>query len=103
MILMEDDKSVDRVKAAERAWHDAEYHVHAAYAFPEKLGDFQNLFVKGQISRFCDGGWSWWGDARREAIETVGDVCGLRVLDYACGFGGLGPYLASKALTSRAI
>ena len=96
MALVGDDGSVDSVKHAEREWHDAHYDAHAAYAHPESLDDFVNVFVKGQISRFCDGGWSWWGDARREAIDSLGDVRGLRVLDYGCGYGGLGLYLCRK-------
>ena len=88
------NRSVDVVRNAEREWHDAHYDAHAAYAYPESLDDFLNIFVKGQISRFCDGGWSWWGDARREAIDAIGDVRDLRVLDYGCGYGNLGLYLS---------
>jgi 2-polyprenyl-3-methyl-5-hydroxy-6-metoxy-1,4-benzoquinol methylase len=96
MASVQNSKSVDDVKHAEREWHDAHYDAHAAYAYPETLDDFLNIFVKGQISRFCDGGWSWWGDARREALEAIGDVRNLRVLDYACGYGNLGLYLSEK-------
>jgi 2-polyprenyl-3-methyl-5-hydroxy-6-metoxy-1,4-benzoquinol methylase len=96
MALVENRNSLDSVKDAERAWHDAHYDAHAAYAYPESVDDFLWVFVKGQISRFSDGGWSWWGDARREAIEALGDVRGLRVLDYGCGYGGLGLYLAYR-------
>ena len=94
MIPAGSNRSVDVVRNAEREWHDAHYDAHAAYAYPESLDDFLNIFVKGQISRFCDGGWSWWGDARREAIDAIGDVRGLRVLDYGCGYGNLGLYLS---------
>lgn len=94
MVLVGNNRSVDGVKDAEREWHDAHYDAHAAYAYPESLDDFVNVFVKGQISRFCDGGWSWWGDARREALDAIGDVRDLRVLDYGCGYGNLGLYLS---------
>lgn len=94
MAVAGSNRSVDDVRNAEREWHDAHYDAHAAYQYPESLDDFLNIFVKGQISRFCDGGWSWWGDARREAIDAIGDVRGLRVLDYGCGYGNLGLYLS---------
>jgi 2-polyprenyl-3-methyl-5-hydroxy-6-metoxy-1,4-benzoquinol methylase len=91
-----DENTVERIKHSERTWHDSHYRMHAEYAYPETLEDFERIFVKGQISCFCDGGRSWWGDARREAISAVGGVRGLRVLDYGCGYGGLGLYLSLK-------
>ena len=94
MVLVGNNGSVDGVKDVEREWHDSHYDAHAAYAYPESLDDFVNVFVKAQISRFCDGGWSWWGDARREALGAIGDVRDLRVLDYGCGYGNLGLYLS---------
>jgi 2-polyprenyl-3-methyl-5-hydroxy-6-metoxy-1,4-benzoquinol methylase len=94
MALVGNNRSVDSVKHAEREWHDTHYDIHAAFAYPESLDDFVDIFVKGQISRFCDGGRSWWGDARREVIDTTGDVQGLRVLDYGCGYGNLGLFLS---------
>jgi 2-polyprenyl-3-methyl-5-hydroxy-6-metoxy-1,4-benzoquinol methylase len=96
MAVLGNNRSVDGVKDAEQQWHDAHYDAHAAYAYPESLDDFIDIFVKGQISSFCEGGWSWWGDARREAIDALGDVSGLRVLDYGCGYGNLGIYLSWK-------
>lgn len=96
MKLTPDEEAVERLKRAERAWHDSDYDAHAEFAYPATLEDFQNMFVKVQISRFCDGGWSWWGDARREVIDALGDVRGLRVLDYGCGYGGLGLYLSLR-------
>ena len=44
------------------------------------------------LTDFCEGGGSWWVDVRREAMETIGSVEGLNVLDYRCGFGFLGVY-----------
>jgi len=96
MSLVGDNRNIDCVKDAERAWHDAAYIAHAPGAHPESLDDFVTVFVKGQISRFSDGGWSRWGDARQEAIEAIGDAKGLRVLDYGCGYGGLGLYLCQQ-------
>jgi 2-polyprenyl-3-methyl-5-hydroxy-6-metoxy-1,4-benzoquinol methylase len=96
MRLASDEQVVDQIKQAERAWHDSHYATHADYAYPDTVEDFQNIFVNCQISCFCDGGWSWWGDARREMIDALGDVSGLRVLDYGCGYGGLGLYLSLR-------
>ena len=96
MKLAPDEEFVERMKQAERAWHDSDYTAHAEFAYPDTIENFHDLFVKFQIARFCDGGWSWWGDARREAISAAGDLRGLRVLDYGCGYGGLGLYLSSK-------
>ncbi len=47
-----------------------------------------------ELTPFCEGGWNWWADLRREALDMIGDVRGLRVLDYGCGSGKLGMYLA---------
>jgi 2-polyprenyl-3-methyl-5-hydroxy-6-metoxy-1,4-benzoquinol methylase len=96
MSLASNQESIERIKQTERAWHDSTYDANAAFAFPETVEEFENVFVKGQISRFCDGGWSWWGDARQEVLRMVGDVRGLRALDYGCGYGGLGLYLSLK-------
>ncbi|HVP53757.1 MAG TPA: methyltransferase domain-containing protein [Candidatus Eisenbacteria bacterium] len=94
MNVSSDEHAIESLKHAERAWHDAEYDSFAEHAFPDTIEHFAERYVNGQISRFCDGGWSRWGDARREALESVGDVRGLRVLDYGCGFGHLGMYLS---------
>ena len=87
-------KSVDCIKQEERAWHDAYYNTYALSVFPNTLEEFRQVFTRSQLSPFCEGGWSWWGDARQEALDFVGDVRGLRVLDYGCGYGGLGIYLS---------
>lgn len=57
---------------------------------------FASFFVHHHLTPFCDGGGSWWTDARREMVDAIGDVRGKRVLDYACGFGMLGVYLSSS-------
>ena len=82
------------VKQAERDWHDAFFKSHANVAYPETPEDFTTIFHLVELTPFCEGGWNWWADLRREALDSVGDVRGLRVLDYGCGFGRLGMYLS---------
>ncbi|HEY4931190.1 MAG TPA: class I SAM-dependent methyltransferase [Terriglobales bacterium] len=82
------------VKQAEREWHDAFFQAHAALAHPETLEDFQKLFQLVELTPFCDGGWNWWADLRSDALDAIGEVRGLRVLDYGCGFGRLGLYMS---------
>src|ERR1019366_5914682 len=82
------------VKQAERDWHDAFFTAHASMAHPETLEDFRRLFQLVELTPFCDGGWNWWADLRREALDSIADVRGLRVLDYGCGFGRLGMYMS---------
>lgn len=89
-------KSIDCVRQAEREWHDAVYTAHAHDAYPDAVEDFQRFYVRVHLTPFCEGGWSWWADSRKEALDAVGDVRGLRVLDYGCGFGGLGMYLSQR-------
>lgn len=96
MNVIREAKSSDGIKEAERAWHDAVYRTYAHGAFPDSADDFRMVFEKNQITPFYEGGWSWWGDARREALVAAGDVSGLRVLDYGCGFGALGLYLSQR-------
>ena len=87
-------ENVVSVKEAEREWHDAYYKAHALGAYPHTPEEFRRQFQRVELTPFCEGGWSWWADPRREALDTIGDVRGLRVLDYGCGFGLLGMYLA---------
>jgi 2-polyprenyl-3-methyl-5-hydroxy-6-metoxy-1,4-benzoquinol methylase len=88
-----EEKRVDAIKEAERAWHDSVYNAHALDPLPGTAEGFQEMFRKGQLTPFCEGGWSWWSDLRLEALESVGEVRGLHVLDYGCGSGRLGIYL----------
>ncbi len=90
---MQDDSKLDATRAAERAWHDALYKIHASEQYPDSPDDFSRFFVQRHVTPFCEGGWSWWGDARAEMLNSLGDVAGLRVLDYGCGYGALGIYL----------
>jgi len=87
-------KSVDCIKQEERAWHDAYYNTYALSVFPNTPEEFRQVFTRSHLSPFCEGGCGWWGDARQEALDVVGDVRGLRVLDYGCGYGWLGIYLS---------
>jgi 2-polyprenyl-3-methyl-5-hydroxy-6-metoxy-1,4-benzoquinol methylase len=86
--------SIDQAKLAEQNWHDSWYQENARAEFPESPADFREIFRRVQLTDFCEGGWSYWGDARNEMMRLCGDVRGLRVLDYGCGSGQLGIYLA---------
>jgi 2-polyprenyl-3-methyl-5-hydroxy-6-metoxy-1,4-benzoquinol methylase len=91
---MRNKTGIEDVRNAEREWHDAFYQAHAECSYPNSAEDFHEIFVKGRITPFCEGGWSWWGDTAGELLEAVGDVRGMRVLDYGCGYGFLGMYLS---------
>jgi 2-polyprenyl-3-methyl-5-hydroxy-6-metoxy-1,4-benzoquinol methylase len=82
-------------KQAEREWHDAFYRTHASEEYPPTVQEFRERFKRVHLTPFFAGGWSWWADPRREALDSVGDVRGLRVLDYGCGSGALGMYLST--------
>jgi 2-polyprenyl-3-methyl-5-hydroxy-6-metoxy-1,4-benzoquinol methylase len=82
------------VREAERQWHDAYYRSHENVAYPQTAEEFRKIFTRIELTPFCEGGWNWWADPRKEAMDAVGDVRGLRVLDYGCGFGKLGMHLA---------
>lgn len=85
---------INQIKAAEQAWHDSWYQDNAQSEFPDRAEDFRERFRRVQLEAFCDGGWAYWGDARAEMVRMLGDVRGLSVLDYGCGCGQLGIYLA---------
>ncbi len=85
---------VSQVKLAEQSWHDNWYRENARKEFPESPADFREFFLRVQMAPFCDGGWAYWGDARTEMLRMWGDVKDLSVLDYGCGSGQLGIYLA---------
>jgi 2-polyprenyl-3-methyl-5-hydroxy-6-metoxy-1,4-benzoquinol methylase len=87
--------SPNSTKEAERKWHDDFYRSHAKGEYPESLAEFREKFRRVELTPFCEGGWSWWADPRREALDQIGEVRGLRILDYGCGFGALGMYLSS--------
>jgi 2-polyprenyl-3-methyl-5-hydroxy-6-metoxy-1,4-benzoquinol methylase len=93
-LVVDVTNQVDSVKNAEREWHDAVYKAHAHEAYPETPGEFLELFRRIELTPFHQGGWNWWADVRCEALDAVGEVRGLRVLDYGCGYGRLGIYLA---------
>lgn len=81
-------------KLREQVWHDAWYDKHARTQFPDSPAQFREHFSRVQLEPFCNGGWSYWGDLRAEMMTLAGDLSGLRVLDYGCGSGQLGIYLA---------
>ncbi len=82
------------VKAAEQLWHDNWYKSHPFASYYPDPAYFQEHFRRTQLTPFYEGGWSWWGDARKEMMDMVGGVRGKTVLDYGCGSGNLGIYLA---------
>jgi 2-polyprenyl-3-methyl-5-hydroxy-6-metoxy-1,4-benzoquinol methylase len=84
-----------QIKEAEREWHDAWARKHARGDYPATLAEFRERFRRVDLTNFCDGGWNWWADTRKEALEKLGDVQGLHVLDYGCGSGTLGMYLSA--------
>ena len=83
-------------KRAEREWHDDFYRLLAPVAYPESQDEFLEWFRRMELTPFYEGGWNWWADLRCEALDIVGAVRGLRVLDYGCGLGRLGIYLALR-------
>lgn len=87
---------ISQVKLAEQSWHDNWYRENARKEFPENAADFREFFFRVQMVPFCDGGWAYWGDARAEMLRMWGDVRGRSVLDYGCGSGQLGIYLAMQ-------
>ena len=85
---------ISHVKLAEQSWHDNWYRENAKKEFPESAADFREFLRRVQLVPFSDCGWAYWGDARTEMLRMWGDVSGLSVLDYGCGSGQLGIYLA---------
>jgi len=86
--------AVDDAKDAEREWHDAFYRTRARADYPEAVTEFQEKFKRVEITPFCEGGWSWWADPRKEVLQSLGDISARRILDYGCGSGALGMYLS---------
>lgn len=86
--------SMSSVKLAELKWHDNWYRSQAAAEYPDSAKDFAEWFSRVHLTPYSEGGWSWYGDARLRLLEMVGSVRGLDVLDYGCGHGQLGNYLA---------
>ena len=86
--------TVNALKASEQVWHDNWYDQNAKKEFPESTAEFREFFSRVQLEPFCNGGWAYWGDARTEMMRLIGNVGGLRVLDYGCGSGQLGIYLS---------
>lgn len=93
-VVSEVDLAIEAAKNAERQWHDSFYRDHARRDYPDTLAEFCERFKRVELTPFCEGGWSWWADPRVEIVESLGDISTLRVLDYGCGSGTLGMYLA---------
>ena len=91
-----DQRSPDRagIKLAEREFHDQIYSRSLVEHFPSTPTEFKEIFRRVHLTRFCDGGWSYWGDARAEAFRLLGNVTGKKLLDFGCGAGHAGVYLA---------
>jgi 2-polyprenyl-3-methyl-5-hydroxy-6-metoxy-1,4-benzoquinol methylase len=88
--------TIDHTKLAEQAWHDGWYEKNARKEFPDDPAEFREYFYRVQLLPLCDGGWAYWGDARTDMMRLIGDPRGLKVLDYGCGSGQLGIYLAMQ-------
>jgi 2-polyprenyl-3-methyl-5-hydroxy-6-metoxy-1,4-benzoquinol methylase len=95
-LLMSASHAAIMAKSSEQAWHDKWYDENARKEFPDTAAEFREFFSRVQLQPFCDGGWAYWGDARTEMMRMIGDVRGLEVLDYGCGSGQLGIYLAMQ-------
>lgn len=87
-------RASEAVKLAEQEWHDSYFRAHGHEDFPKTAAEFLERFKRVDLTPFCDGGWSYWSDLRAEAIGNVKMPPGMRVLDYGCGSGKLGIYLA---------
>ncbi len=84
------------LKSLELAWHDNWFAENGRQEFPDNPNEFRETFTRIHLTPFSDGGWAFWGDARAEMMLAIGDVRGLNVLDYGCGSGQLGMYLAMQ-------
>jgi 2-polyprenyl-3-methyl-5-hydroxy-6-metoxy-1,4-benzoquinol methylase len=82
------------VKLAEREFHDQIYAQSPVEQLPATATEFLEFFRRVHLAPFYEGGWSYWGDARAEAFGLLGDVRGKRILDFGCGAGQAGVYLA---------
>jgi 2-polyprenyl-3-methyl-5-hydroxy-6-metoxy-1,4-benzoquinol methylase len=91
---MSASQAASAAKLSEQSWHDKWYDENSRKEFPDSAAEFREFFSRVQFEPFCEGGWAYWGDARTEMMRLIGDVRGLTVLDYGCGSGQLGIYLA---------
>src|SRR5919204_2317223 len=84
------------VKLAEREFHDQIYAQSPVEHLPATADEFMEFYRRVHLTPFYEGGWSYWGDARAETFKLLGDVRGKSVLDFGCGSGQAGVYLALK-------
>lgn len=82
------------IKVAEREFHDQIYAQSPVEHLPATAGEFMEFYRRVHLTPFYEGGWSYWSDARAETFCLMGEVRGKRVLDFGCGAGQAGVYLA---------
>ncbi len=82
------------VKLAEREFHDQIYAQSPVEQLPARANEFLEFYRRVHLTPFYQGGWSYWGDARAETFQLLGDPSGKRILDFGCGAGHAGVYLA---------
>jgi 2-polyprenyl-3-methyl-5-hydroxy-6-metoxy-1,4-benzoquinol methylase len=82
------------VKLAEREFHDQIYAQSPVEHLPATAAEFIEFYRRMHLTPFFEGGWSYWGDTRAETLGLLGDIRGKNVLDFGCGAGYAGVYLA---------